>query len=127
MSRRREGREGADGPPDRARHARRLRLDADGRLYDPDERRFVEPRELCDDIRSGRTFRAYRAERGDECTNEILVRVLLASLTGPSAWAPPPPVPASTPRGAGPPVRPGSAGGPSMRCRPPSSAPAGDA
>ncbi|OLT29287.1 hypothetical protein BJF79_40915 [Actinomadura sp. CNU-125] len=59
-----------------AGRARRLRYKRDGRLFDLDERRFVDLAELADDVRTGRPFRAQRQGTGAECTNEVLVEVL---------------------------------------------------
>ncbi|MBG0831211.1 hypothetical protein HS041_26005 [Planomonospora sp. ID67723] len=67
-------------PGDRGRRPRRLRLKADGRLYDLDEHRHIGLDELCDDVRSGRSFRAHRQHTGAECTNEVLVEVLRSTL-----------------------------------------------
>ncbi|MFV2173012.1 hypothetical protein ACFHW2_24995 [Actinomadura sp. LOL_016] len=63
------------------RRSRRLRYKADGRLFDLDERRFVELAELADDIRAGRPFRAQRQGTGAECTNEVLVEVLRSTVS----------------------------------------------
>ncbi|MBE1537486.1 hypothetical protein [Actinomadura algeriensis] len=76
--------------------ARRLRYEADGRLFDLDERRFVGLAELAGDVRAGRPFRAQRQGTGAECTNQVLVEVLLS-------------VPASRSRQAGAPGLLGSA------------------
>jgi hypothetical protein len=66
--------------PQPRRRGRRLRVKADGRLFDLDERRPVSLRELRDDVRSGRSFRAFRQRTGTECTNEVLVEVLRTGL-----------------------------------------------
>ncbi|MFC6883858.1 MULTISPECIES: hypothetical protein [Actinomadura] len=66
----------------RPRPARRLCLEADGSLSDPDEQRPVPLEELCEDVRCGRSFRAYRRRTGADCTNEVLVEVLRAVLPG---------------------------------------------
>lgn len=47
------------------------------------ERRPVTVRELCADVQAGRRFRAYRHDTGADCTNEVLVEVLVCGLTGP--------------------------------------------
>ncbi|MFB4306864.1 hypothetical protein [Actinomadura sp. GTD37] len=65
----------------RRRRPRRLRRKADGRLFDLDERRFVDPAELADDVRAGRSFRAHRQGTGAECTNEVLVEVLRSTVS----------------------------------------------
>ncbi|GAA3446890.1 hypothetical protein Pve01_46460 [Planomonospora venezuelensis] len=70
------------GFPSGDRQSRRLRLRNDGELYDLDERRAVDLEELCDDVRSGRRFRAYRQHTGAECTNEVLVEILRMALPG---------------------------------------------
>jgi hypothetical protein len=59
---------------------RRLSLRPDGTLYDRDEHRSVGIEELCETVRSGRSFRAYRHGSGDDCTSEVLVEVLLEML-----------------------------------------------
>jgi hypothetical protein len=59
---------------------RRLRQESDGSLYDVDERRRVELVELCDDVRSGRYFRAARHTSGENCTQEVLAQVLAAGV-----------------------------------------------
>ncbi|GIH80856.1 hypothetical protein [Planobispora longispora] len=71
----------ADEPAgDRRARLRRLRLRADGQLYDLDEHRCVGLEELCDDVRFGRSFRAWRQHTGAPCTNEVLVAVLRMTL-----------------------------------------------
>ncbi|REE95228.1 polyhydroxyalkanoate synthesis regulator DNA-binding domain-containing protein [Thermomonospora umbrina] len=64
------------------RRALRLRRRPDGRLYDLDERRVIGLAELGDEVRAGRTFRAHRQGTGTECTNEVLVEILLTALPG---------------------------------------------
>ncbi|WP_119726748.1 hypothetical protein [Thermomonospora amylolytica] len=65
----------------RPRRPRRLRRETDGRLFDLDRRRFVDPAELGDDVRAGRPFRAHRQGTGEECTNEVLAEVLRNELS----------------------------------------------
>jgi hypothetical protein len=62
---------------------RRLRQESDGSLYDVDERRRVELSELCEDVRSGRFFRAARHTSGENCTQEVLAKVLAAGVPKP--------------------------------------------
>jgi hypothetical protein len=53
-----------------------LRREADGSLYDIDERRWVSLSELRDEVRIGRRFRASRHDTGANCTNEVLAELL---------------------------------------------------
>lgn len=55
---------------------------ADGRLYDLGEDRRVEVDELREEVRTGRRFRAYQQETGADCTNLVLVEILISALPG---------------------------------------------
>lgn len=55
---------------------RTLRREADGSLYDVDERRRVSLSELRDDVRTGRKFKASRHDSGADCTYEVLADVV---------------------------------------------------
>ncbi|WP_026413414.1 polyhydroxyalkanoate synthesis regulator DNA-binding domain-containing protein [Actinomadura oligospora] len=59
---------------------RRLRLEPDGDLYDLEERRRVTLKELGDEVKVGRQFRVRHAETDTDCTHEVLLEVLRASL-----------------------------------------------
>ncbi|XVQ15473.1 hypothetical protein ACQP1W_23965 [Spirillospora sp. CA-255316] len=66
---------------------RRLCRAADGTLHDLHHHRPVSLDELCEDLRRGRPFRAYRQHTGTDCTNEVLVEVLLRALPH-GGWKP---------------------------------------
>ena len=66
--------------PGSALPTRALCRDSDGRLYDLEGHWPITTDELRADVRSGRRFRAYRHDTGDDCTYEVLVEVLAAAL-----------------------------------------------
>lgn len=53
---------------------------ADGGLYDLGEDRWVQVDELREEVRAGRRFRAYQQETGADCTNLVLVEILISAL-----------------------------------------------
>ncbi|MFI9005828.1 hypothetical protein ACIGNX_01175 [Actinosynnema sp. NPDC053489] len=59
----------------RGRRRRDLLRDLDGTLVDTRTNLVVDVRDLLDDLRAGRPFRAHR-RNGDECTVEVLAEVL---------------------------------------------------
>lgn len=54
----------------------------DGSLYDRDENRRIELDELREEVRIGRRFRAYQQETDADCTNQVLVEILISALPG---------------------------------------------
>jgi hypothetical protein len=70
------------GPARDSRPPRSLRRDADGTLYDLDERRTISIGELAEEVRMGRRFRAVQQGSERVCTQQVLLEVLGA--VGPS-------------------------------------------
>ncbi|MFJ4598285.1 MULTISPECIES: hypothetical protein [unclassified Kitasatospora] len=81
------GSAGVSSPPTDAEVERQLVRAENGLLVDALTYRPVSLAELADDVRSGLRFRA-RDSSGGECTYQVLVQALLATLVpGPTAGA----------------------------------------
>ncbi|MEV6425982.1 hypothetical protein [Streptomyces sp. NPDC051662] len=68
------------GPPPGTAGERLLVRGEDGLLMDSLACRTVSLAELADDVRCGRRFRAREGASGSECTYQVLVQILLATL-----------------------------------------------
>jgi len=63
-------------------YCRTLCRRSDGSLYDLDENRRIEVDELREEVRAGRRFRTHQQETGLDCTNQVLVEILISALPG---------------------------------------------